>query len=103
MKYIITEQQYRKIYLSRRLYAIDDEIDNFFRRIVPRNFCKFGADGAIEDAIDFVVDRMYFDYFGDIDDSSEEWESVYKMIKQYVRKAHSDKIIDFYNKICSIK
>jgi len=104
----MTEQQYNKLYLMRRLGVIDELIDNSMESVYTKassyyDICDYGSDTFIDVVSEWVVERMYYDYFGNMDDSSEEWGEVYHKIKDYIDKKHADKIVSLYNKVCNKK
>ena len=108
MKYIITESQYNKLYLMRRLGIIDELIDNSMESIYGKSssyydICDYDLEGYITVVTQWIAERMYYDYFGDLDDSSEEWSEIYHKIKDYINVKHSNKIVSLYNKYCHKK
>lgn len=105
MKYIITEEQYNNLSVKRKLYVIDELINIRMKQIYKGgnfyvDYCDYGSDTFIDIIIEWVVERMYYDYFGEMDDNSEEWANIYRMIIEYIKKIHSNKIIEQYNKMC---
>lgn len=101
MKYIITENQ--KIKLLRRLPSIDDLVKTALEDIyTPSKICDLYDSGeTLLDVItEFVVERMYYGYFSDVDDLSDEWRETYEMIVKYVKDVYSNGINDYYNNQC---
>lgn len=108
MKYIINEEQYDKLYLRRRLYAIDELIEYGMESIYGKSssyydVCDYDSNTFIDVVSEWIGERMYYDYFGDMDDASVEWAEIYQKIMDYVKIKHSNRIISLYNKICNKK
>jgi hypothetical protein len=100
-----------KLRLLRRLYAIENlieyRLDDYVDMILSNNsyrffkFCDKDEDYFYEVLVRWVIEQMYYNYFSDIDDTSEEWSEMYKMMEEYIDKLYSKKIKDFFNNRCS--
>lgn len=91
------------IQLLRRIHNIDSLIEYSIKSIyTPPKVCILYDNGKIllDVIIEYIVERMYHDYFGDIDDNSKEWEEMYNIIVKYVTTTHGEKIIEYYNNNC---
>jgi len=65
--------------VKRRLAVVDELfiylMDKIYR---PEKICWYtDSDEFIEVVTSAVIERMYYDYFGDIDDLSDEWTRIY--------------------------
>jgi hypothetical protein len=95
-----------KVKVLRRLSSVDDMIKNDiskFKGSYYLNICDYDLDEFITMIIQWVCERMYYDYFGDIDDESEEWSSIHNIIVKYVESVHSNNIEQFYSDACRTK
>jgi hypothetical protein len=100
-----------KLRVPRRLYAIENlveyRLDDYVDMILSNNsyrffkFCDKDEDYFYEVVVRWVIEQMYYNYFSDIDDTSEEWSEMYKMMEMYIDKLYSKKIKDFFNNRCS--
>jgi hypothetical protein len=70
-----------------RFFRLCDENENYFYEVVSV----------------WVIERMYYNHFSDIDDTSEEWSEIYHMMEKYIDTLYSKKIKDFFNDRCSRK
>lgn len=101
MKYIVTESQ--KIKLMRRLSEIDILVKKSLDEIyTPNKICDLYDSGEtlLDVVTEYVVEIMYYRYFTDTDDLSDEWRETYDMIVKYMKEAYSDGIKDYYNNNC---
>ena len=103
MKYIITEEQNLKIKVLRRLSAVDFMLNNLsnFSSGIFLNLCKYDFDDVFTMIIQWACENMYYDYFGDLEDDSEEWAYVHSVIVKYIETYHSETVKDFYDKKCN--
>ena len=91
------------IRLLRRIHNIDSLVEHSIKSIytLPKICILYDSGEILLDVIiEYVVDRLYYDYFSDIDDSSKEWEEMYNIIVKYARTTHGERIIEYYNKNC---
>ena len=88
-----------KLRLLRRLYAIENlveyRLDDYTDMILSNNdsrffgLCNENEDYFYEIVIRWVMEQMYYNYFSDVDDTSEEWSEMYKMMEMYIDKLYS--------------
>jgi hypothetical protein len=100
-----------KLRLLRRLYAIENlveyRLDDYTDMILSNNdsrffgLCNENEDYFYEIVIRWVMEQMYYNYFSDVDDTSEEWSEMYKMMEMYIDTLYSKIIKDFFNNRCS--
>lgn len=107
MKYLITEKQNNLISLKRRFFSIDELINKRMKEVYKWrgnfyvDYCDYGSDTFIDVVAEWVVEKMYYEYFSDMDDSGDEWGEIHHAINDYIEKYHSEKIVELYNKICN--
>jgi hypothetical protein len=89
--------------IRRLLWAIDELVDYALDKILTSDIkiChNYKNSYELVDVIaDFVVERMFNDYF-DMDDTSKEWEKIHDMINQYIQDNHSERIQNRYFENC---
>jgi hypothetical protein len=74
-----------KISLRRRIQNIDELIPSSIREVKDRhNICKYTSDVYVSAVAANVIEHMYWDFFSDIDDGSEEWIKMYDIMEKYI-------------------
>jgi hypothetical protein len=74
-----------KISLRRRIQNIDELIPSSIRKIKDDfNICKYTMDIYVSAVAANVIEHMYWDFFSDIDDGSEEWIKMYDTMEKYI-------------------
>jgi len=74
-----------KISLRRRIQNIDELIPSSIREIKDNfNICKYTVDIYVSAVAANVIEHMYWDFFSDIDDGSEEWIKMYNTMEKYI-------------------
>jgi len=74
-----------KISLRRRIQNIDELIPSSIREIKDNfNICKYTVDIYVSAVAANVIEHMYWDFFSDIDDGSEEWIKMYDTMEKYI-------------------
>jgi len=82
--------------LLRRINNIDDLVDYRLERYTYLDVCDVTMEGFFYMISQWVIEAMYYDYFGDVDDLSEEWTTMYRFMSKYIDSVHRKKIEDFY-------
>jgi hypothetical protein len=107
MKIIITEEQNTRLRVLRRLSPIDDLVDlklrkydNMIKTNIAFGLCDENEQYFYLVVKQWVIEQMYYSYFGDIDDSSDEWEEIYNIMEKYLDSNHKDYIKDFFISSC---
>jgi hypothetical protein len=101
MKFLITENQKTK--LLRRISHIDELVKYGFENIyTPDIICDSYENGEVllDVIIEWVVERMYYKFFNNLDDSSDEWGRVYNLVVEYINDVYSDTIRNYYSNNC---
>jgi hypothetical protein len=71
--------------LKRRIHNVDELIPFIIREVIDReNICKYSIDKYVDAVVYHTIEHMYWDFFADIDDSSEEWVEMYNAMEKYI-------------------
>lgn len=102
IKRILQEETDIPIRLRRRLLFIDDmvpfKIKHYYK---PNTICRYESDEEFfEEVMYSVIDTMYWDYFGDIPDNSNEWTNMFYIMEKYIRGNYGDKLKEYYHINC---
>ena len=100
MKYIITEEQSVRLKALRRIGAIEELVVLKLKEYRSKEICKYDKVQFSEAVMNWVIDAMYYDYFGELDDLGEEWTIIWNMYDNYMRTNLVGKIFDYYEKLC---
>ena len=99
-----------KLAILRRLYVIDnlvnfklDKYDNSIATKMEFGLCDESDEYFYGIISQWVIEQMYYNHFGNIDDSSEEWKELYNVMEKYINTLHGKTIRDFFNDICGSK
>ena len=97
----------KKLRVIRRLYAIDlivqyslDEYDDKIKSDTDFNLCYENKEYFYDVVSRWVIEHMYYNYFSDIDDTSEEWTEIYNIMEKYIDSLFGKKIKDFFTDRC---
>lgn len=99
---ILKEEYTLSIFAKRSLLYIDDEVDYLLDNIyTPKKICRY------ENPIEFLYviieatfERMYYKYYNNIDDNSDEWGQIYHYIADYIKEKHNTRIMQYYINNC---
>ena len=47
-----------------------------------------------------VIETMYYDYFGDIDDNSQEWRIMFESMEKYIKDNYGERLKTYYHTNC---
>jgi hypothetical protein len=102
IKTILKEETKIPTRLRRRFKHLDDEIDYRIRRVyTPKIICRFESDEELLDVVtEATIDSMYYTYFSDVDDNSEEWVIMYRTMIEYINDKYGDEIKQYYHINC---
>lgn len=100
MKFIITESQFKTIIESevplqvrRRTFWFEDYLEytlNYMDNVYRHYFMFF--DDYLDKVIQETVDRLYWGWFSEMDETSDEWKQSAEYISDYIRNNFYDKI-----------
>lgn len=92
----------------RRLFAIDnlikyrlDEYDEMIKYNTDFGFCDENEEYFFLVISRWVIKHMHYNYFGDIDDKSNEWKEIYGVMEKYIDSLFGKTIRDFFTDRCS--
>lgn len=99
---ILKEQFEVPVRLKRRLKFVDDTVDYFMiGTYIPDRVCDYKDGEELLNVVgEAVIERMYYNYFSDIDDNSEEWSRIYYGMVEYIEKKYGDEIKEYYHINC---
>ena len=95
-----------KIKTLRRVHNIDELIQYKLDRYSNSfyfDICDYSIEQFIGIVSEWVIEAMYYDWFSDIDDDSEEWQEIYSIMVNYIESVHLKTIVNFHKKHCSGK
>ncbi len=102
----ILRESSSEIKLRRLLQVIDDLIESGLKKQYSKKNLKDtylvtyeNSDEFVDVMADWIVERMYYDYFSNLEHNSEEWEKIYHMINQYIFENWSERLKEHYNSI----
>jgi hypothetical protein len=97
----------KKLRVIRRLYAIDglikyrlDHYNNMIEVMMDFGLCNENKEYFYAVVSRWVIEQMYYNYFGDIDDLSEEWTEIYNIMEKYIDSLYGKNIRDFFTDKC---
>ena len=89
------------LFVRRRIDAVDWQIDFAVKEVNRQyNVCNLGEDGFIDTVIQKTIDSMYWDFFSDMDDNSDEWTSAYHYMERYINNNFVNKLRENYHLNC---
>lgn len=101
IKQILREESKTNIKVRRRTVHIDDEVEMAVRNFKDQfNTICIGEHNFIATIIELTLDAMYWTYFSDIDDNSDEWNEIYGQIENYINKKFVPKLKMDYHLNC---
>jgi len=97
-----------KLRVLRRIYRIDilvkyrlDHYNNMIDTMKEFGLCNESEEYFFETISQWVIEQMYYNDFGDVDDLSEEWKEMYGVMEKYIDAIHGKTIRDFFTDRCS--
>ena len=88
--------------IRRRVSHIDEYFIYLLDKVYkPENICRYiDSDEFVEVLISAVIDGMYYKYFSDVDDLSDEWTKMYLGMQKYIKHKYGDGLKNYYNQNC---
>jgi hypothetical protein len=102
---VLKEEIKSSLKLRRVLSMLDYEVEDSLKRVYrPDNICQY-KDGEELVAVvgEAAIESMYYNYFGNMDDNSKEWERTYYDMVHYIDMKYGERIKDYYNNNCENK
>jgi len=99
---ILREETNINMRLRRRISLIDEEIkyrmDVVYR---PNNICRYESEEELLEVItEATIDSMYYKYFDNIDDTSDEWVKIFFFIEKYIKDKYGNDLKNYYHINC---
>ena len=102
IKRILMEES-RPLKIMRRSHLIDDELKRLMNDIYkPNKICIYtSGEELVNVIIEATIDAMYWTYFGNMDDNSNEWSSIYHYMVNYLEDKYSKELLTYYDNNCN--
>jgi len=86
----------------RRISVVDDLLSFKVRHYYkPESICRYeSGEELVEVVMAAVIDHMYWDYFGDIDDTSKEWKIIFDYFEDYIKDKYGEELKKYYHINC---
>jgi hypothetical protein len=100
---ILKEETSDKMFIRRRLHELDDLLMELLKTAYsPHKICVYrNSEQFIEHLIYTIInEHIYYDYYQHIDDTSKEWESLYRTMEEYLRIKYENKLDEYYHMNC---
>ena len=99
---ILREETEPLLRARRRIYVIDELLDfqvkSYYK---PESICRYQSGEELLEVVKYaVIDHMYWDYFGDIDDNSKEWKRIFDYFEDYINNKYGDELKKYYHINC---
>ena len=96
------ETTQKNIRARRRISVIDELIPHKIKYYYkPDSICRYESGEELLEVIMFsVIENMYWDYFSNIDDNSEEWKGMFEFMEEYIKDNYGDEIKKYYHINC---
>jgi ABC-type transporter MlaC component len=103
IKEVLREETKIPSRLRRRFSRVDKEVNYQMGVILkPNNICHYQNGKELLGVITYsVIENIYYEYFEDIDDDSEEWKIMYDSMEKYITNRYGEEIINYYDEHCS--
>jgi len=83
---------------------IRDKFDEYLSFLVKnyyRNPCEYENEHQMIEVIKYaIIERMYYDYFGDLDDNGKEWRKMFNVMDDHIYGSWGEKLSEYYNLRC---
>ena len=97
-----------KLRVLRRIYRIDilvkyrlDHYNNMIDTMKVFELCNESEEYFYDIVSRWVIEQMYYNDFGNVNDLSEEWKEMYGVMEKYIDTIHGKTIRDFFTDRCS--
>ena len=102
IKRILREETEIPIRVRRRITIIDEllpfKVKNYYK---PDSLCKYESGEELLEVVMYsVIETMYYDYFGDIDDNSQEWRIMFESMEKYIKDNYGERLKTYYHTNC---
>ena len=100
---ILKEETNSRLSARRRFHELDELLYELLATYYsPDKICKYRNEYEFFEHITYniIADNMYYRHFEHIDDLSEEWNQLYRMMEDYLLKKYQDKLEKYYHINC---
>lgn len=102
IKRILREETEIPIRARRRITIIDEllpfKVKNYYK---PDFLCKYTSDEEFIEVLTYsVIETMYWDYFGDMDDNLKEWNIIFEYMEKYIKDNYGERLKTYYHTNC---
>lgn len=99
---ILREENKSLLRARRRINVVDELLSFKVRRYYkPESICIYeSGEELVEVVMEAVIDNVYWDYFGDIDDTSKEWKIIFDYFEDYIKDKYGDELKKYYHINC---
>ena len=100
----VLREETRPFKIMRRTNLIDDQIVSLLDKVYyDKRICGRcnDADMFLRVVTESVVEKIYFNTFYMMDDTSLEWEKSVDFIYDYIKDSYGEKLKDYYNTMCN--
>jgi archaellum biogenesis protein FlaJ (TadC family) len=102
IKRILREESNFSLKVRRRFTEMDSSLAYIIKKFyAPNMICGYkDSKDLFEHISHSVIEIIYYEYFEDIDDLSDEWEQMYYMMAEYLKNKHGAAIDEYYHLNC---
>jgi len=83
---------------------IRDKFDDYLSFLVNNYYkhpCEYENEHQMIEVIKYaIIERMYYDYFGDLDDNGKEWREMFNVMDDHIYGSWGEKLSEYYNLRC---
>jgi len=100
---ILKEETSDEMFIRRRFHELDNLLIELVRNTYgPHKICKYrNSDEFIEYLIyNIINDYIYYIHFDHIDDTSKEWEKLFRLMEEYLRLKYGAELEKYYHTNC---
>jgi len=103
IKIILKEENKLPLSFRRRFHEMDELLFKLMKTTyAPHKICTYKNSEQFIDHLTYniIVDHIYYKYFNHMDDLSKEWESLYRILEEYLMNKYHTKLDEYYHINC---
>ena len=63
--------------------------------------CEYNDEYQFIEVVKYaIIERMYYDYFGDLDDNGKEWKKMFEVMEDHIIGNWGEKLFEYYHIRC---
>ena len=100
---ILKEETSDEVFIRRRFHELDNLLIELVRNTYgPHKICQYrNSEEFIEYLIyNIINDHIYYTHFEHIDDTSKEWEKLFRLMEEYLTETWGLKLEKYYHTNC---